>query len=79
MTVGGRVASRLKELRAQKGWTQERAAKEIGVQEVTLWRLEHGRHQPQHNTLLKIAYAYKVHPAGLLLDALIDKEAVCGT
>lgn len=53
------VGARLKQAREAKGWTQEEAARHIGVSAMTLSRQERGQHPPQRS-LEQIAAAYGV-------------------
>lgn len=51
-----------KELREQKGWTQNKAAIECGVAVVT-WRLwEYGGGQPNADNMKKIREAFNILP-----------------
>ena len=55
----------LKELRKQKGWSQERLAQEAGISYNTLIKIErHGIKNPRIETVIKLADA---------LDASLDK------
>lgn len=62
----GPLPLRLRTLRAEKGWTQEEAARQIGITRDTLSRLEHGLRQPQAPTVARIARAYGVDTEDLL-------------
>jgi transcriptional regulator with XRE-family HTH domain len=57
---------RLKELREQKGLTQEGLAKKAGVSRAYLSRLEMGRHDPPLSRLRKLATALGVKVGRLL-------------
>jgi transcriptional regulator with XRE-family HTH domain len=51
----------LKKLRKQKGWSQERLAREAGISYQTLIKIEQGRiKNPKLETLIKLAKALKV-------------------
>jgi len=54
------MAAKLKALRKQRGWTQERLAMESGVGRSHLARLETGRQDPTLSTLEKLAKALSV-------------------
>lgn len=47
--------------RKEKGWSQEGAAKEIGVKRSVLGSYEEDRAEPPHDTLQKICKAYGIH------------------
>jgi transcriptional regulator with XRE-family HTH domain len=61
-----RFGMRLKELREQKGLTQEALAEKIGVSRGYLSRLEMGRHDPSLSLLRRLARALMVDVAKLL-------------
>lgn len=51
----------LKKLRQQKGWSQEKLAKEAGISYQTLIKIERGYiKNPKLGTLIKLASALKV-------------------
>lgn len=68
-----RIASRLRELRSERGWTQEQAAREIGCSWRALQRWERGHAQPTWKSVQVLAKGYGVTPA-----AIIGEEAVSG-
>jgi ribosome-binding protein aMBF1 (putative translation factor) len=47
--------------RKMKGWSQEGAAKSIGIKRSVLGSYEEDRAEPPHETLKKISEAYDVH------------------
>lgn len=51
------VAQRLRELRRERGLTQEAVAQSAGVDRVTISRLENGRLQPTFETLARVVAA----------------------
>jgi transcriptional regulator with XRE-family HTH domain len=60
----------LSELRKQKGWSQERLAKESGISYNTLIKLErNGIKNPKIETVIKLADALKVS-----LDELVGRK-----
>ena len=60
----------LKELRKQKGWTQERLARESNISYHTLIKLEqNGIKNPKIETVIKLADALDVS-----LDKLVGRE-----
>jgi transcriptional regulator with XRE-family HTH domain len=57
----------LKKLRKQKGWSQEKLAREAGISYQTLIKIEQGRiKNPKLETLIKLAKAL-----GISLDRLV--------
>jgi transcriptional regulator with XRE-family HTH domain len=62
-----RLSMRLKQIREQRGLTQEQLAEKAGVSRAYLARLEIGRHDPPLSTVEKLAKALKVK-LGKLLD-----------
>ena len=61
-----RFGMRLKEIREQKGMTQEELAKRADVSRAYLSRLEMGRHDPPLSTVEKLAKALGVKAAKLI-------------
>jgi transcriptional regulator with XRE-family HTH domain len=60
----------LKELRKQKGWSQERLARESNISYHTLIKLEqNGIKNPKIETVIKLADALEVN-----LDELVGRE-----
>ena len=52
----------LKKLRKQKGWSQEKLAREAGISYQTLIKIEQGRiKNPKLETLIKLSKALGVH------------------
>ena len=60
--------ARLKEQRRRALLTQAELAERSGVAEVTINRIEKGRHQPRFSTVRKLAAALNVQPADLMED-----------
>jgi putative transcriptional regulator len=52
------VKSRLRVLRAERGWTQERLAEAIGVSRQAINALETERHDPSLDLAYKVAAAF---------------------
>ena len=74
---------RLKELRDEKGLSQEQLAKEIGVRKNTIYRWETGDYRPSEQSSLLLAHCFNVPYAYLMgyVDdrtepVLTDEEAV---
>ncbi|MFB2865522.1 helix-turn-helix domain-containing protein [Aeromonas sp. MdU4] len=54
------LASRLKELRCERGWSLDAAARETGVSKAMLGQIERGESSPTVATLWKIATGFRV-------------------
>ena len=67
------VATRLKELRRLKGWSQQDLARESGVSKTTVAWLETRKHEPQPRTMRKIAAAVGVEVADLYPESGFPK------
>jgi transcriptional regulator with XRE-family HTH domain len=59
-TTQRRLMMRIKQLRAERGWSQEALGKKAGLARAYIARLEIGRHDPSLSTLVKLAKALKV-------------------
>ena len=66
LTEQQRLMKRLKELRAQRGWTQHRLAAKAAISRGYLARLEIGRHDPPLSMLARLAKALRVRVVDLL-------------
>ena len=64
--VTRRVATRIAQLRNQRGMSQETLAEKAQINRVTLARLELGQHQPKLDTLERIARVLGVSLVSLL-------------
>jgi transcriptional regulator with XRE-family HTH domain len=62
------IARTLRELRLEKGWTQKRAASEIGVHPVTYSDYENGKMTMSGPTLQRTARAFGVNPLDIDLS-----------
>ena len=60
------LMKRLKELREERGWTQDRLAAKAAISRAYLARLEIGRHDPPLSTLARLAKALRVSVVDLL-------------
>ncbi len=67
--VGVLLARRLRALRAQRGWSLERAARATGVSKAMLGQIERGESSPTVATLWRIAGGFELGLSDLLLDA----------
>ena len=57
---------RLKELRKIKGVTQKQVAESIGISERNYQNLEHGKYNPNHDNIIKLADYFEVSADYLL-------------
>lgn len=60
--------ARLKELRAQKGVSQDKLADETDVHPTAIGRLERGDREPRLTTILRLARGLDVRPGELVDD-----------
>jgi len=63
------ISERLKQLRTEKGLTQEQAAKRVCVTRSTLSAYENGTRYPSYDVLVSLAYLF-----GVSTDYLLCKE-----
>ena len=72
------IGSRLRVLRGQRGWTQQRLANVAGVTQRTIQRIESGSVDPTQETLMALAAAFDIDVSklrhGLSADELSDFE-----
>jgi len=61
-----RLASKIKALRASKGWTQEQLAERAGLNRAYLAEIERARRNPSLRSVIKIANAVGVPIRDLL-------------
>lgn len=59
-------SDRLKELRKAKGVTQKAVAQGIGITEQAYQKYEYGKHEPNHQTTIKLADYHNVSTDYLL-------------
>lgn len=69
------LSATLKSLRAEHGWSLERAAKETGVSKAMLGQIERGESSPTIATLWKIAGGFSV-PLSLFIEPLSAPDVV---
>ncbi len=65
-SVAKAVGRRIRELRKQKGWSQEHLADEADVHRTYMWGIEAGRRNPSLKHLTRIADALDVPIAALV-------------
>lgn len=59
------VRGRIRELRKERGWSQEELANKAGLTQSHISRLESGTHSPSSMTVEKIAKAFDMPPSSL--------------
>lgn len=72
----GFFAAWLKSARAQKGWSGERLAEEVGTSQGTISMYERGLRHPHRERAVKIAEALGVDPRAALEALMIDTPGV---
>lgn len=60
--------SKLERIRKEKGFTQEKLAKTIGVSKQFIWDIEDGRRNLSYKLVFKISKALDTTPDKLFLD-----------
>lgn len=60
------MGRRVRELRAESGWTVEEAAERFGIEPAHVRRIEAGRTNPSLATLVSIAHGFGTDVASLL-------------
>ena len=63
------LGKRIRQLRAGKGWSQERLAEEAGMHRTYMWGIEQGIRNPSVRHLVKLADALTVPVRSLFDDA----------
>ena len=66
MDINTRIGRRVRELRDGKNWTQEQLAEEAGMNWLQVGHIERGASDPKLSTIVKLAKAFRIHPADLL-------------
>ncbi|HEX3571045.1 MAG TPA: helix-turn-helix transcriptional regulator [Acidobacteriaceae bacterium] len=61
---------RVRHLRLERGWTQERLAEAAGLNAVQVSHIENGLNEPKLTTVLRIARAFKIGAGELLRPVL---------
>lgn len=64
-----RFAANMKELRKERGWSQEDLSRHSGLHYTAISKIERGARSPQFETVLTLATAFEV-PAGRLWDGI---------
>jgi len=74
-TMVGKLANKLKELREERGWSQQELAKHSGIDRSTIAYLETDRiASPSAETFIKLAQAFNIHINELFIAAGYLKE-----
>ncbi len=64
-----RFALNMKELRKERGWSQEDLSRESGLHYTAISKMERGARSPRFQTVVKLATTFKV-PAGRLWEGI---------
>ena len=73
------LASRVKNLRIRKGYSQEELAEKSGLSLRTIQRIENGETEPRGDSLQRLAVAFEVSPDEILdWDVYEDKGVLIG-
>ncbi|MBT5954359.1 helix-turn-helix transcriptional regulator [bacterium] len=76
-TLNETIASKIKSLRKQKGWTQSELASHVGTSQRAIVRLEKGETEPNVATLKKIALAFGLKLSIEFEDKTASKRPSC--
>lgn len=57
---------RVRQLREERGWTQEQLAEEAGMNWLQVGHIERGASDPKLSTIIRLAKALKVAPGDLI-------------
>ena len=66
MTVYQKLATKIRKLRSQKGWSQEELADRAGLHRTYISHLENGKRQISVETLCKIAAGFGISSSELI-------------
>jgi transcriptional regulator with XRE-family HTH domain len=64
------LGRRIRHLRTEKGWSQERLAEEAGMHRTYMWGIEQGMRNPSVRHLIKLADALEIPVAELFHELL---------
>ena len=62
------LGKRIRQLRTEKGWSQERLAEESGMHRTYMWGIEQGMRNPSVRHLIRLADALDIPVKGLFED-----------
>lgn len=65
------LGAKVRELRTDKGWSQDRLAREIEMTKQTVYDIESGRSNPTLSTIKRLAAAF-----GVSISVLLQEEGV---
>lgn len=65
-TIQKKIGEKVKRLRKDHEWTQQKLAEKIKMDITTINEIENGRRNPSIKTINKLARALKVNPSELL-------------
>ena len=68
------LSARLREMRAERGWTQDELARRAGLSKSYLSRIEDGERQPSLASLLSLAQAHGIGLASLFAASTEEKR-----
>jgi transcriptional regulator with XRE-family HTH domain len=74
LAVNHAFAARLRELRLERGISQERLADATGVHRATIYKIEQGSRAPQLVTLMQLARGLDVPPETLVKDLATERS-----
>lgn len=66
MSLEESLGRRIRQLREQRGWTQEKLADEAGLASRHIQQLEHGERWPRADTLRRLAEAFGIEAEEIL-------------
>ena len=69
MQPAERFAANMRELRAERGWSQEDLSRHSGLHYTAISKMERQARAPSFETVIKLAIAFRV-PAGRLWDGI---------
>ncbi len=73
------VGEKIKSLRKLKKWTQAELAEKVGIEPVSIARIETGLNFPKEENLVSIANALNIEVSELFSkDEAVDKETIVG-
>jgi DNA-binding XRE family transcriptional regulator len=67
-----KIGATIKQLRLDRGWTQEQLAERAGLPQPHICRLERGQHSPSHKTIVALASAFEIEAKAI--DPSMDDE-----
>lgn len=74
----GGIGDVVRELRAERGWSQDDLVREARVSKATVQNIETGKFSPRQDTLRKVAGAFGKTPQDILTAAFREPHASSG-